>query len=533
MKNERQKAINFAIYPIAGLMCLFASLIAFSSFAANGLPDQQSREQTMVGVGTLGQGQDEAWPTCCTQAFKGCGGEAGDTKGAFQLRAYCTVVDYYGYQSTAEGASDKLKAVQRCIEQQCPVKIGGNPNGATGLIKVQIATTQSCTDSPNEAFSVQEGVSVSLGGKTFTSNANGVIEAELPAGTYPVTASWKDNVLAYVAQNGLRQKRNEDGQFTIRLGDKVGTLEVRMLTCDPEGLPKARAVVSEIGNGTVEVITTRGGRSAKGQAFVGRQLRDGDIVRINGTAKLKWLDGNVVINFEDPRGASIVIGPDSRPGGTTHPEGPSTLEVLQGTVRFLVPHDEDRDLPRDENGNIIKFGASTHTVHFGVKGTIFSVGYDQQTQVSTLIVEEGVVAVTPKNPALRPFDVGAGQQVKVSPTAVGPISFVNIANGGNATGRYIGCFKDTSAFDLDGFLEGSQTNTPQRCVQTCAAKGFAYAGVQYGQSCLCGNSYGKYGPATNCDYKCTGDASQICGGYAANSVYATSVSNPARPRRPE
>jgi hypothetical protein len=111
------------------------------------------------------------------------------------------------------------------------------------------------------------------------------------------------------------------------------------------------------------------------------------------------------------------------------------------------------------------------------------------------------------------------------------ISAVKGANGtGGGTGgsvpttgavRYIGCFKDTSAFDLNGFLERSQSNTPQRCVQTCAAKGFAYAGVQYGQSCLCGNSYGKYGPATNCDYKCTGDAGQICGGYATNSVYAT------------
>jgi len=101
-------------------------------------------------------------------------------------------------------------------------------------------------------------------------------------------------------------------------------------------------------------------------------------------------------------------------------------------------------------------------------------------------------------------DMGLGQRVE--PTG---------------TSRYIGCFKDTSAFDLDGYLERSESNTPQRCVQTCAAKGFAYAGVQYGQSCLCGNSYGKYGSADNCNMKCTGDPGQICGGYAANSVYAT------------
>lgn len=96
--------------------------------------------------------------------------------------------------------------------------------------------------------------------------------------------------------------------------------------------------------------------------------------------------------------------------------------------------------------------------------------------------------------------------------------------GGGGKGEkngYIGCFKDTSAFDLDGFLERSRNNTPQTCVATCRAKGFKYAAVQYGESCLCGNSYGKYGTADNCNMKCTGDSGQICGGYSANSVYAT------------
>lgn len=87
--------------------------------------------------------------------------------------------------------------------------------------------------------------------------------------------------------------------------------------------------------------------------------------------------------------------------------------------------------------------------------------------------------------------------------------------------EYVCCYKDTSVFDLDGFLERSAQNTPQRCIATCRAKGFAYAAVQYGESCLCGNAYGKYGPATNCDYACTGDPAAICGGYSANSVYRT------------
>jgi hypothetical protein len=88
---------------------------------------------------------------------------------------------------------------------------------------------------------------------------------------------------------------------------------------------------------------------------------------------------------------------------------------------------------------------------------------------------------------------------------------------------FVGCFKDTPDFDLKGHLVRSAQNTPQRCVSTCQARGFAYAGVQYGESCLCGNSYGRYGAAANCNMPCTGDRGQACGGFNANSVYATGL----------
>lgn len=92
-----------------------------------------------------------------------------------------------------------------------------------------------------------------------------------------------------------------------------------------------------------------------------------------------------------------------------------------------------------------------------------------------------------------------------------------------AAAHFVGCFKDTSVFDLNGHLERSAQNTPQRCATVCRARGFAFAAVQYGESCLCGNSYGRYGPANNCNYACTGDRRQACGGYNANSVYATGL----------
>jgi hypothetical protein len=106
--------------------------------------------------------------------------------------------------------------------------------------------------------------------------------------------------------------------------------------------------------------------------------------------------------------------------------------------------------------------------------------------------------------------------------------------GGTTPGAFVGCFADTSAFDLDGHLERSRANTPQSCIAKCRELGFRYAGVQYGESCLCGNSYGRYGGAESCNYPCTGDPGQTCGGYSANSVYETggSGSEPHPPPPP-
>jgi hypothetical protein len=90
----------------------------------------------------------------------------------------------------------------------------------------------------------------------------------------------------------------------------------------------------------------------------------------------------------------------------------------------------------------------------------------------------------------------------------------------------LGCFRDMQPLDLDGHHARSANNTPLRCVAICADLGFAYAGLQYGESCLCGNQYGRYGTADNCNLPCTGNLNLSCGGYLANSVYSTGVTTP-------
>ena len=47
--------------------------------------------------------------------------------------------------------------------------------------------------------------------------------------------------------------------------------------------------------------------------------------------------------------------------------------------------------------------------------------------------------------------------------------------------------------------------------------------IQFDMACWCGNMYGRYGPASNCDMPCNGNSSQICGGSMANSVMQVTV----------
>ena len=117
---------------------------------------------------------------------------------------------------------------------------------------------------------------------------------------------------------------------------------------------------------------------------------------------------------------------------------------------------------------------------------------------------------------------------------------------------YLGCFAD---YTLDRDLKYQYINTPftmtiQFCLNTCLNLGYALVGLQQGYNtnwvnsllfhyffvnkyflrkcrsmCFCSNSsYGKYGLATSCNVKCTGDAMQICGSISANSIYKTNLS---------
>ncbi len=69
-------------------------------------------------------------------------------------------------------------------------------------------------------------------------------------------------------------------------------------------------------------------------------------------------------------------------------------------------------------------------------------------------------------------------------------------------------------------IDNDEAMTVEKCVSYCAGKNYAYAGVQYGKWCFCGNAPGNKIDQATCSMPCSGNSTQTCGGPWANSVYS-------------
>lgn len=92
--------------------------------------------------------------------------------------------------------------------------------------------------------------------------------------------------------------------------------------------------------------------------------------------------------------------------------------------------------------------------------------------------------------------------------------------------KYRGCYRDGRTRMFPYSFHFNNVCTIPHCINFCREAGYVYAGLQYYYQCFCGNTFPK--PKTNpkltediCNMPCHGNASQICGGHWANSVYET------------
>jgi len=87
---------------------------------------------------------------------------------------------------------------------------------------------------------------------------------------------------------------------------------------------------------------------------------------------------------------------------------------------------------------------------------------------------------------------------------------------------YSGCYADSGNPAALSFRSNAdmQNMTVESCVAICKGNGYRYAGLEYYGICFCGQTVnGPELPEEQCNYPCTGNNSQTCGGSNIVSVY--------------
>ncbi|XP_052286519.1 uncharacterized protein LOC127882104 isoform X2 [Dreissena polymorpha] len=86
---------------------------------------------------------------------------------------------------------------------------------------------------------------------------------------------------------------------------------------------------------------------------------------------------------------------------------------------------------------------------------------------------------------------------------------------------YLGCYRDLVTKNNRVFptrLQYSNSNTPEECASRCSQ--YRYAGVEFEDECFCGDMLiASQRPESECNDKCPGDKSKICGDGNRISVY--------------
>jgi hypothetical protein len=219
---------------------------------------------------------------------------------------------------------------------------------------------------------------------------------------------------------------------------------------------------------------------------------------------------------------------DSEWNGTQHPfvlaNGDTTGYGLHGD--FLNGWDVDVlqkaiNTCTDASGAVEKCAAVTQFT-----------GSECQACTIPSTVQETIDGSLTKLPGCNDVTYGPDRAVasKCGDTATvgaGASNFVDLTSSPTMKWEYAGCGGDGAG---DRAFRNASTAydsmTVESCVSYCSAGGWAYAGMEYSRECFCADRLDpRYAPKDgimgNCNYQCGGNSTEICGGWAAMSIYHT------------
>jgi hypothetical protein len=87
------------------------------------------------------------------------------------------------------------------------------------------------------------------------------------------------------------------------------------------------------------------------------------------------------------------------------------------------------------------------------------------------------------------------------------------------------CYNDNvAARAFNSYVIATNAMTVEMCVSSCSARGFLYAGVEFGRECYCGNAIASTSSpislSTCQENFCSGNMTEYCGGSSALLVYS-------------
>ncbi|PPQ83225.1 LOW QUALITY PROTEIN: GH-71 [Psilocybe cyanescens] len=128
------------------------------------------------------------------------------------------------------------------------------------------------------------------------------------------------------------------------------------------------------------------------------------------------------------------------------------------------------------------------------------------------------------------YKAGGSSSTSTTPTSTATSTTPTSTPTGWST---LGCVAEGTSGSRRALTAASFTQsnmTPQLCQGLCS--GYQYAGVEAGSECYCGNSLTNNGASGNvidngsCQWSCSGDSSQKCGGSWTLNVYTKSTTTP-------
>lgn len=147
---------------------------------------------------------------------------------------------------------------------------------------------------------------------------------------------------------------------------------------------------------------------------------------------------------------------------------------------------------------------------------------DSQGCLVAPTVQETVTGTLDQLPGCNPITYANATSQKCSQPTIGAAqTYYKNVTGWN----YLGCGTDVTGnrtFAADYWWDNGVT--VEGCLNYCGAKGYSYAGLEYGNQCFCSKTLAadrapKTGIMGNCFTPCAGNSSEYCGGASRLSMY--------------